>query len=154
MISCSQPVSVVICFQLFLWQFLFQPLFMWWNYHFRCDLLSIVPLTIFVSARTLTGNAYGMLWFAFNCSFDNFCFSENLSEVRSNFVVICFQLFLWQFLFQHTRINWYCGAVVICFQLFLWQFLFQRLAVSPVPPNSCDLLSIVPLTIFVSAEKF
>ena len=116
----------MICFQLFLWQFLFQRNSKMPLDKSCCDLLSIVPLTIFVSAIRSDSFTFHVLWFAFNCSFDNFCFSIPFLATGGTMVVICFQLFLWQFLFQ------------------LSDFMLPTCI-------SCDLLSIVPLTIFVSA---
>ena len=98
------------------------------QYLYRCDLLSKVLFTIFVTASYKDAVQKGVLWFAFKSSFYNICHSlkgKALSEL----------------------------AVVICFQKFFLQYLSQRWAIMLYRHTGCDLLSKVLFTIFVTAGK-
>ena len=119
----DQPV--VICFQIFLWQDLQQPIWMGVSSPCCCDLLSDFSLTRFTTTYRVNTLISIMLWFAFRFFFDKI-YNNDVDFTLNDF------------------------AVVICFQIFLWQDL-QQLAIYPsYRCNSCDLLSDFSLTRFTT----
>ena len=193
----------MICFQKFFLQYLSQQAKYGEEYQKRCDLLSKVLFTIFVTALAEHTTNRLRLWFAFKSSFYNICHSYPTEGHRSQSVVICFQKFFLQYLsqqiswmtvcrgccdllskvlftifvtaFNHLRAIgfklWFAfkssfynichslesdqssnSRVVICFQKFFLQYLSQLIILNVYQEYSCDLLSKVLFTIFVTAN--
>ena len=114
---------VVICFQIFLWQYFKQPSSDPDQLQTGCDLLSDFSLTIFQTTFSVCFPPAPLLWFAFRFFFDNI--SNNVLN-QVNTVLL----------------------VVICFQIFLWQYFKQRRMSRILRSKCCDLLSDFSLTIF------
>ena len=119
-------IFVVICFQKFFLQYLSQPFSLYSSLSSCCDLLSKVLFTIFVTAFFLIHTPPTSLWFAFKSSFYNICHSLYYNQHNLHAVVICFQKFFLQYL---SQLSWVYSQIV----------------------SSCDLLSKVLFTIFVTA---
>ena len=92
------------------------------NFAYSCDLLSDFSLTILSTTKTVQEAQALQLWFAFRFFFDNI--------INNN------KYYLYRF-----------GVVVICFQIFLWQYYQQLKTKFIVIPICCDLLSDFSLTI-------
>jgi len=86
----------VICFQIVLWQDCIQLEITGPTPFESCDLLSDCSLTRLHTVYFIFDTQVHVLWFAFRLFFDKIAYSDNNQDNYYNYVVICFQIVLWQ----------------------------------------------------------